>query len=189
MKKDELTALGLNDEQIKAIQKLNGTDIENAKQAAKAEYQPQIDGLTSQLTAAKDGLKKFEGIDVDKMQGEIQKLNKQIADNDAAYKQAMADRDFNDQLSGAITKAGGRNAKAISALLDIETLKKSTNHGKDIVAAIEAVKKDNDYLFTSDQPVKNPVGDTGGDGGNFNPASDAYMAKVRAVMGVPLEKK
>lgn len=189
MKKEELTALGLTEDQIKGVQKLNGIDIEAAKKSKTDELQPKIDDLTSQLNTATDGLKKFEGVDVDKLQGEIQKLNKTIADNKAAYDANIKDRDFKDKLNASITKAGGRNTKAIAALLDLDALKASKNQDTDIASALETVKKDNDYLFGADQPINNPVGGTGTSGNGVSAKESSDMAMLRAVMGLPAEKK
>lgn len=50
-------------------------------------------------------------------------------------------------LDGAITNAKGKNAKAVKALLDVDTLKASKNQAADIKAALEAVQKESGYLF------------------------------------------
>lgn len=189
MKKEELTTLGLTEDQIKGVQKLNGIDIEAAKKSKTDELQPKIDDLTKQLNTATEGLKKFEGVDVDKLQGEIQKLNKTIADNKAAYDANIKDRDFKDKLNASITKAGGRNAKAIAALLDLDALKASKNQDTDIAAALEACKKDNDYLFGEGQPINNPITGTNPSSQQPSIKETSYMAKVRAAMGLPAEDK
>lgn len=187
MKKEELTALGLTDEQIKGVQKLNGTDIEAAKKSKTDELQPQIDSLTKQLETATEGLKKFDGVDVDKLTGEIQKLNQDLADQKNSYEAQIKDRDFKDKLSSSITKAGGRNAKAIAALLDIDKLKASKNQDTDIASALEACKKDNDYLFGADQPIKNGVSSTNSNADN-NLSDKEKMNAARVVMGLkPIE--
>ena len=69
---------------------------------------------------------------------------------------------FGSALEAAITAAGGRNAKAVKALLDVETLKASKDQTADIKAAIEACQKDNGYLFGATEPINNPVGPTQG---------------------------
>ena len=59
---------------------------------------------------------------------------------------------FDGRIRDAIAAAKGRNAKAISALLDVEALRASKNQEADIKAALEAVKKDNGYLFETETP-------------------------------------
>lgn len=103
-------------------------------------------------------------MDVDKLQGEIQKLKKTIADNKAAFDASIKDRDFKDKLTASITKEGARNAKAIAVLFDLDALKASRNQDTDIASALESLKKDTDYLYGSDQPISNLAGRTGNSG-------------------------
>ena len=70
------------------------------------------------------------------------------------YENKIAEMKFGTLIDNAISAAGGKNAKAIRALLDVETLKDSKNQTEDITAAIEACKKDNEYMFGSnDQSI------------------------------------
>lgn len=193
MKKEELVALGLTDDQITKVFEINGKDVNAAKSAAKesvkATMQADIDELSSQLNTAQESLKKFDGVDPVKLTEKITELNAQLASQKADYEKKIADRDFNDRLSSAITSAGGKNAKAISALLDLESLKSSKNQNEDIQAAIENVKKEADYLFTSDEPVKNPVAGTGNGAASGFHIDAAKVETARKVMGLPPKKE
>ena len=91
------------------------------------------------------------------MQGEIDKLNQQLKDKDAEYAAKEADRIFSDTIKEAIKTAGGRNEKAVMAMLDMDALKESKNQSEDIKKALETVKESDAYLFGSDEPFKNPV--------------------------------
>ena len=189
MKKEELTSIGLTDEQAEKVFAMNGKDVNAAKDAVKASMQTNIDSLTEQLNTATESLKKFDGVDPTKLTKQISDLNEKLAIQKASYEKKIADRDFNDLLSKSITKAGGKNAKAIAALLDVETLRGSKNQEKDIDSAIENVKKENDYLFTSNQPIGKPVLGTGGSPTGGAGANEEYMARVRAAMGLKDPKK
>ena len=134
-------------EVIDAILAENGRDIENAKKPF-ADY----DAVKDQLKTAQDGLKAFEGVDVSKLQGEISTLQGQLADKDKEWKEKLDGMAFDGRIKDAIAAAKGRNAKAISALLDVEALRASKNQEADIKAALEAVKKDNGYLFETETP-------------------------------------
>ncbi len=188
MKKEELEQIGLNADQIKSVFEMNGKDVNAAKEAAKASMQVSIDDLKAQLQTATDGLKKFDGINPEELNNQIQSLNQQLATQKSDYEAKIADRDFNDLLSKSITEAGGRNVKAITALLDVDKLKSSKNQKDDISANIESVKKKNDYLFASNEPINNPVGGTGSVSPNTG-NGQLNMAAMRAAMGLPAEKK
>lgn len=178
MKTEELTAIGLTEDQAKEVFSLYGKEVNPLKD--------QVQSLTDQLNQTKDALKAFDGVDPEALNSEIQKLNAQLQENDAKWAAQMAERDFNDALTDAINKSGGRNAKAIAALMNLEELKASKNQREDIEKAIEEVKKENDYLFTSNEPINNPVAKTGG---KKPDDSAARRAAARRAMGLPEEDK
>ena len=72
--------------------------------------------------------------------------------------------DFDDLINVNINNLKGKNAKAIKALLDVDTLKKSKNQAEDIKTALEALQKADDsaFLFATEQPQPqgtfNPIG-------------------------------
>ena len=144
---------------IDAIMDENGRDIEAAKKPF-ADYE----AVKAQLQAAKDGLEAFKGVDVDKLQGKIQELTGQLADKDREWQDKLDGMAFDGRIRDAITAAKGRNAKAIAALLDVDALRASKNQETDIRAALEALEKDNGYLFESETPppYSNGTGTNGG---------------------------
>ena len=131
------------------------------------------ENLETQLQTAKDGLKAFEGVDVKDLQGQITKLQQDLADKDAAHQTELANMAFDRALEGAITAAKGRNPKAIKALLDVDTLKASKNQEADIKAALEGLQKESGYLFDDGNTPPNfsSGAGTGGSVGGNNPFS------------------
>ena len=163
-------------EVIDAIMAENGRDIEAAKKPF-ADY----DSLKEQLATAKDGLKAFEGVDVKDLQGKITQLQTDLAAKETEYQGRIADMEFTGELNTAITAAKGRSTKAITALLDVDALKASKNRAQDIQTALEGLKKDNGYLFETQQtpPPFAPGTGTNGGGGGQNPFS-FHFSGVRA---------
>ena len=86
-------------------------------------------------------------------------------------------------MEAAIRAAGGRNEKAVMAMLDVDTLKASKNQDKDIQAAIEAVKKENDYLFVPDKPVPKVVSSTPGVSGKTDDLKSRANDALRSFLG------
>ena len=140
------------------------------------------ESLKTQLQTAKDGLKAFEGVDVTNLQGQITKLQQDLADKDAAHQTELANMAFDRALDGAITAARGKNAKAIKALLDMETLKGSKNQEADIKTALEGLQKESGYLFDTEgtPPPYSAGAGTGAYQGGYNSNST-----LRAAMGLP----
>ncbi|MCI7638726.1 MAG: phage scaffolding protein [Clostridiales bacterium] len=132
----------LSKEIIDAILAENGRDIEAAKKPF-ADY----DTTKQQLDEAQKTIKGFQDQDIDGIRQSAKdwedKYNAAVADS----QKKIADMEFDHALEAAITGAKGKSAKAIRALLDVDTLKSSKNQEADIKAALEAVQRDNGYLF------------------------------------------
>ena len=73
------------------------------------------DNYKSQFETAQTALKKFEGVNVDELKGEIKKLNGDLATKETEYQTRIADMEFNSVLDGAISESGARNSKAVKA--------------------------------------------------------------------------
>lgn len=145
-------------------------------------YKTSLDDVNAQL-------EEFKDVDVKDLQGQITKLQGDLKAKDDEYAAKEADRMFMDSVKEAVKTAGGRNEKAVIAMLDIDALKKSKNQSDDIKTALENVKKSDGYLFGVDEPINNPVGGTGGTGGAGGAdIGGDDVAALRAAMGLP-EKK
>lgn len=155
----------------------------------KSEYDnavTQRDNYKTSLDDVNTRLKEFEGVDVKDLQGQIAKLQGDLQAKDAEYAAKEADRQFHDSVKDAIRAAGGRNEKAVMAMLDMDTLKESKNQSEDIKKALEDVKKSDGYLFGAKEPINNPVGGTGGEGGADIGGDN--LASIRSAMGLPEAK-
>ena len=139
----------LTKEIIDAIMAENGRDIEAAKKPY-ADY----DTIKQQMNEAQTTLQGIQknGQTIEAAQQNARDWEKKYNDAIAAHQQELADRDFRQLLEGAITGAKGKNAKAITALLDVDALKGSKNQEADIKAALEGLKKDSGYLFETPAP-------------------------------------
>ena len=130
MKREDVKAKipGITDEQLNWIMQENGADINREKTTA-AQIQTQLDTATSELTTAKASLAKYDGVDVDALNGQIASLK------------------FDNALDAAILGKKGRSVKAVRALLDLDTLRKSQTLADDITKALDTAAKDNPWAF------------------------------------------
>lgn len=161
MKRKDLEELGLEKETVDKIMAWNGADIE-AEKAKTKKAEGERDNYKSQLETATAELDKFKDVKPEEMQATIAKLRQDLKDKDAEYAAKEADRAFNETLKEAIKAAGGRNDKAVMALLDVKALKASKDQSADIKKALDSAKESDAYLFGADEPFQNPVGATGG---------------------------
>ena len=180
MKRKFLEDMGLTKEQVDSIMAENGNDIEAAKGEI-SQVKTELEQTKSQLQEANTTIEGFK--DYDQVKAQVEDYKKKYEDSKAEYEGKIADMQFDSTLEAAINAAGGRSAKAVRALLDVDALKSSKDRTTDIKTALEACQKDNAYLFGSDEPIRNPVGPTGGNVTGM----DANTISLRAAMGLPLE--
>jgi len=119
MKTAELTALGISEAVATQILALNGKDIENAKTTITAAKDKEIsaltaerDGLKTRLDTADATLKKFEGIDPEKIQGEIQSYKQQALDAEKNFRAQIAQRDQKDWITAKLDEYGVKSPLA-----------------------------------------------------------------------------
>lgn len=151
-----------------------------------ADYDRQKDKLAhaeSDLKTARDSLEAFKDVDVNDLQSQISKLTKDLQDKDAAHAAELADRDFSALLDAAISAKHGRSAKAVKAMLDVDSLKASKNQQADIDAALEQLTKESGYLFDDGNPPPPYAGGTGTQG-----AGSEQNAALRSAMGLSSDK-
>ena len=132
----------LSKEVIDAIMAENGRDIENAK-AAFADY----DAIKDQLTQAQEAIKGYEALDIEGIRQAAQAWEEKYNQTVAEHQKQLAQVTFDNALENAIAAAKGRNAKAITALLDVAALQESQDPKLAIGQALEALKRENAYLF------------------------------------------
>ena len=94
-----------------------------------------------------DAIMEEHGKGVQKAKIWQEKYEQAVQEHEAALQQVK----FEHLLETAIQKAGGRNAKAIAALLDVDVLRQSTDTGA-VDAALEQLKTQCAYLFSQTAP-------------------------------------
>ena len=164
MKREELEALGMTKEQIDGVLDMHHKELDPVQKnldTANADLNAEKVKNATQETAINDlkkDLEEFKDADVSGMKQKIADLEKDIQTKDETHQKEIADRDFNDLLKESITSASGRNAKAITALLDVETLKASKNQKEDIAAAIKVLTEAEDSKMLFGEPEPKPAG-------------------------------
>jgi len=118
------------------------------------------DTIKANDTAMKDLQTKLDGfkdVDVSGLNQRIKDLETEKTNIQKDYDAKIADRDFNDLVKESIAAVNGKNPKAITALLDVETLKASKNQKEDIATALKALTEKEDSKMLFGEPEPNPV--------------------------------
>lgn len=130
-------------------------------------------------------LEEYKDADVSGLKKQIEDLKDDLEKKDEEYQRQISDRDFDDLLKESISQAKGRNAKAITALLDVEELKESKNQKDDVAAALKVLSEQEDSKMLFGEPDPKPVGN-GHLIGQVTGGTQTYDdARMRAVMGLP----
>ena len=148
------------------------------------------DTIKASDTAMKDlqtKLDEYKDVDVSALNQRITDLETEKGNIESDYQKKLAERDFNDLIKEGIAAAHGKNVKAITALLDTETLMQSKNQKEDIAAAIKTLTEAEDSKMLFGDAIEiagkgNPIGDIGG--GKLTP-DEKEDAVCRAAMGLP----
>lgn len=159
------------DKQTEKLNKAN--DTIKASDAAMKDLQTKLD--------------EYKDVDVSALNQRITDLETEKGNIESDYQKKLAERDFNDLIKEGIAAAHGKNVKAITALLDTETLIQSKNQKEDITAAIKTLTEAEDSKMLFGDAVEiagkgNPIGDIGG--GKLTP-EEKEEADCRAAMGLP----
>ena len=139
-------------------------------------------------TAMKDLQEKLDGfkdVDVSGLNQRIKDLEVEKDNIQKDYDEKIADRDFNDLVKESIAAVNGRNATAITALLDIPTLKASKNQKEDIAAALKALTEKEDSKMLFGEPDPKPAGTGNLIGQVTRTVGNIDDAAMRAAMGLP----
>jgi hypothetical protein len=184
MKRDFLKELGLEDEVIDKIMAEHGKTANAFKDKADA-AEAQVTTLTGQLDEANKAIKGFEDMD-------IEAVKQSAKDWEAKFNQAQADAAaelakvrYDTAMTNALTEAKARNPKAVAALLDSEALKLNEKDGTivGLNEQLEAIKKDNAYLFEEEAPAE-PLPSFSAKTTQTKVGTDAFSAAMRKGAGL-----
>ena len=135
--------------------------LENYKTVSDYEVQAEkLKTAEGKVTTLTENLDKFKDVNVDELNNTIATLKTDLENKDKELTDKLAERDFNDLIKESIAAVKGRNPKAITALLDIDTLKESKNQKEDVAAALKALTEAEDSKMLFGEPTPTQVGTT-----------------------------
>lgn len=148
---------------------------ENYKTVADYDKQKgKLDTAESKVKADEDTMKELKikldavkDVNVDDLKKQISDLTDANKKKDEDYNSKIAERDLSDLISGCISAAGGKNAKAIKALLDMDKIKESKNQKADVESMIKGLTEaeDSKMLFGASEEDEtehvDPIGKVG----------------------------
>lgn len=184
MKREELKAMGLTDDQIESVMMAYGKELNPLKEqinsltSERDSLQQQVVDRDSQL----DDLHKNAG-ENDDLKATIKRLQDDNKAAEAKYKNDLAAKEKGFKIESALRDAKAKNVKAVLSLIDTEKVNVQKDGTLDgLTDQIEAVKKSDSYLFDTEnagQPIK--FGGNFGNGDNNNGAGkDDIASRIAA---------
>lgn len=148
MKREDLQKIeGLTKEQIEGIMNLHKVDAEQYKKDLDAK-DIEIGAKETKITELSNTVKKFDGVDVTKLQQDVKDWEKKYSEDLAATKKESA-------IKLAIASVKPRNEKALMALLDTDIVKLNDDGTvTGLKEQLENIKKENGFLFEEE---KDPI--------------------------------
>lgn len=162
MTKEELLALGLTEEQIAEVFKINGKDVEKAKGDLTTK-ETELASVKEQLKTANTEIESYKSMDIEAIKKAADEYKTKFEEAQANAQKEIESLKFEHSLESALTKAGAKNVKAAKALLDIESLRGSKNIDSDLETAITTLKESEEYLFGETEPIGTGGSIGGGD--------------------------
>lgn len=158
---------------IDAIMAENGRDIENAKIPPEryTEMEQELSRLREQTP---------EGALAEQQaywQGQLRAAEER-------YQEQLTELQFQNALENAISSAHGRNAKAITALLDIPALQAAPDREQAIGKALDSLKRSDGYLFERQTPPPYASGT-----GTQNRAQESSSMTLAGALREKMERK
>ena len=182
MKREELKALGLEDEAIDKVMALHGksvtelnTKVATAEQQA-TQYQEQLQSNQTELDSLKEAAKGND--ELTKSYEDLQ-AKFDASKSDADSKLSEAQKDFAIKL--ALKDANALDENIILGLLDRDTIKVAENGLQGFTEQLETLKTDKSFLFAQNEPVEpsNPkIVTSGNPTGTQTQPTDAFSAAV-----------
>lgn len=162
MKKEDLIALGVEEEVAKSIMALHGKTVTqlNAQVATlegeRDTAKQQLESNQAELDTLKESAKGNEALTT-----QLAELQAKFDESKTNSENTIAGLKKQSAIELALTQAGARNITAVKALLDADKLTISENGVEGLKEQLEAVKTDNDYLFQATE-TETPTIVTGG---------------------------
>lgn len=158
MKRDFLTELGLESEQVDKIMKEHGKAVNALKDDAEkvTDLEKQIEDLNNQIKDRDKQLKDLEksAQGNEDLQQQIKDLQKANDDTKKEYEEKLNQQRKESKLELALKDAKAKNPKAVKALLDADVIKLDGDKLLGLEEQLNALKDSDGYLFGSEEDDK-----------------------------------
>lgn len=148
MKKEEITALGITEEQAAKVLELHEKE-QNAASAKLSEAETKLAAAQSSVKELTEKVKAFDGVDVEA-------LKKAAADWETKYNADIAKAKIDSAVEIALTKAGAKDVALAKHLIDTSIIKFDGDKLIGLEEQLTKAKTDKAFLF-GESPAATPM--------------------------------
>lgn len=180
MKKEDLIAMGLTEEQAKKVMdSLDGNFVTKARFNEVNEENKTLKKSVADRDKQLEDLKKSGG-DNAELKKQIETLQQQNAEQQKAHEAEMAQLKLDNAIDAALTAAGAKNIKAVRAIIDTSKMKLGEDGTVGGLAdAIKVVQKSDSYMFSAVQQKQQTFkGFQPGASGEVKPGTEVDASKM-----------
>lgn len=180
MKKEDLIAMGLTEDQAKKVMdSLDKNFVTKARFNEVNEENKTLKQSVADRDKQLEDLKKSSG-DNAELKKQIETLQQQNADQKKAHDAEMAQLKLDNAIDAALTAAGAKNIKAVRAMIDTSKMKLGEDGTVEGLSdAIKAVQKSDSYMFnTVQQKQQTFKGFQPGASGEVKPGTEVDTSKM-----------
>lgn len=180
MKKEDLIAMGLTEDQAKKVMdSLDGNFVTKARFNEVNEENKTLKQSVADRDKQLEDLKKSSG-DNAELKKQIETLQQQNADQKKAHDAEMAQLKLDNAIDAALTAAGAKNIKAVRAMIDTSKMKLGEDGTVEgLPDTIKAVQKSDSYMFnTVQQKQQTFKGFQPGASGEVKPGTEVDTSKM-----------
>lgn len=153
---------------IKLANLASGAYVDKAKFDAKI---GELSAANQTITTLQDTVKKFDGVDVDKLKADL-------ASTQERYTKDLESVKFSNAIEISLLSSKARNTKAVKALLNLEEIKLDGDKLLGLDTQLEGVKKSDPYLWAEEEPKPPFVSPNPGEGTPTETVSGSLMSHL-----------
>lgn len=143
MKKEELTALGITDEQADKVLSIHTAEL-TAETEKTAAAQKELEASKATVKEITGKLKAYDGVDVEKLKSDVSAWEKK-------YTEDMAAARLDNAVELALTKAGAKDVALTKHLIDRSIIKEDGGKLIGLEEQLNKIKTDKAWLFGEDK--------------------------------------
>lgn len=172
MKLEDLTKLGIPEDAAKQVVAMNEAEV-SAEAKKLTDKEAELTMAADKIKELTETVKKFDGVDVDKMKSEIENWSKKYNEDTTALK-------LDNALSKMLSTCGAKDADIVGKLIDRSIVKLDGGKLIGVSEQLDKLKSEKAFLFGDDNGGARI--DTGLD--HQKTAETVSDAQARAVMGL-----